>query len=320
MAIFDMPKEKLFTYEGSSPCPDDFDKYWADALAELDTFDPNPEFIPAEDFSCKSADCYDLYFTGTKGARIHAKYLKPKNIDGKIPAVMAYHGYSSQSGSWNRNLKFTAEGMAIARLDCRGQGGTSEDVGGYKGNTMYYHFTRGLEDENPHNMYYRDVFLDTVIMTRIIMSLPYIDENRISVIGGSQGAALSIACAALVPEVKLALIQYPYLSDYKRVWNLELRDAYTGLREFFRDRDPMHLKEDYYFNKLGYIDVQNFAHMIQSEVLMATGLEDATCPPSTQFAFYNKLNCKKDVIFFPEYGHIYLRGWEDIAFKKLMGL
>ncbi len=320
MAMFDMTKEKLLTYEGSSPCPNDFDKFWADALAELDTFDPNPEFIPAEDFECKSADCYDLYFTGTKGARIHAKFLKPKNIDGKIPAVMAYHGYTSQSGSWNRNLKFTAEGMAIARLDCRGQGGTSEDTGSYKGNTVYYHFTRGLEDENSHNMYYRDVFLDTVIMTRIIMSLPYIDENRISVIGGSQGAALSIACAALVPEVKLALIQYPYLSDFKRVWNLEISNSYTGLREFFKDRDPMHLKEDVYFNRLGYIDVQNFAHMINAEVLMATGLMDLDCPPSTQFAFYNKLTCKKNVIFFPEYGHIYLRGWEDIAFKKLLTL
>ena len=236
MALFDMPKEKLFEYMGSSPCPADFDEFWADALAELDTFDPDPEFVPAKDFSCKSADCYDLFFTGTKGARVHAKFLKPKNIDGKIPAVMAYHGYTSQSGSWNRNLKFIAEGMAIARLDCRGQGeGISEDRGGYK-----------------------------------------------------------------------------------RVWNLELSDAYTGLREFFRDCDPMHLKEDEFFNKLGYIDVQNFAHKINAEVLMATALMDATCPPSTQFAFYNKLNCKKDVIFFPEYGHIYLRGWEDIAFKKLM--
>jgi len=319
MALFDMPKEKLFEYMGSSPCPDDFDKFWADALAELDTFDPNPEFVPAKDFSCKSADCYDLFFTGTKGARIHAKFVKPKNIEGKIPAVMAYHGGSSQSGSWNRNLKFIAEGMAIARLDCRGQGeGISEDIGSYKGNNTYYYYTRGLEDENPHNMYYRDVFLDTVLMTRIIMDLPYIDKEKISVIGGSQAGALSIVCAALVPEVKLAIIQYPYLSDYKRGWSLEHPDSYPALRDFFKDRDPMHLNEDVYFNRLGYIDVQNFAHMIDAEVLMATALMDATCPPSTQFAFYNKLNCKKDVIFFPEYGHIYLRGWEDIAFKKLM--
>ncbi|MBR2477009.1 MAG: acetylxylan esterase [Clostridia bacterium] len=318
MAAFDMPKDKLFTYMGISPCPDDFDKFWDDALAELDTFDPNPEFIPAEDFSCKSADCYDLFFTGTKGARIHAKFIKPKNIEGKIPAVIAGHGGSSQSGSWNRNLKFTAEGMAIARLDCRGQGGISEDTGIYKGNNTYYYYTRGLEDENSHNLYYRDVFLDSVLLTRIIMNLPYIDKEKISVIGGSQAGALSIVTAALVPEVKLALIQYPYLCDFKRGWSIEHPESYSGIRDFFKDRDPMHLKEDIYFNRLGYIDMQNFAHKINCEVLMATGLMDATCPPSTQFAFYNKLNCKKDVIFFPEYGHIYLRGWEDIAFKKLM--
>lgn len=320
MALYDMPKEKLFEYTGSSPKPNDFEKFWAEALAELDTFDADPQFIPAKDFACKSAECYDLFFTGTKGARVHAKYVKPKNADGKMPAVMAFHGYSSQSGSWNRNLKFTAEGIAVARLDCRGQGGLSEDTGSYKGLTAYNHFIRGLSDENPHNLYYRDVFLDAVLMTRIISSLPDIDENRIAVIGGSQGAALSAATAALVPTVKLALVQYPYLCDYKRVWALERTEAYTGLREFFHDCDPLHEKEDEFFNRLGYIDIQNFAPMIKAEVLMASGLADTVCPPSTHFAFYNKVKSEKNVLIFPEYGHVYLRGWEDIAFKKLLEL
>lgn len=320
MALYDMPKEKLFEYTGSTPKPKDFEKFWSDALAELATFDPQPEFVPSEDFSCKSADCYHIFFTGTKGARVHAKYVKPKNVNGKMPAVVAFHGYNSRSGSWNRNLKFTAEGIAVARLDCRGQTPFSDDTASYKGLTAYNHFVRGLGDENPHNLYYRDVFLDAVLLTRIISSLPDVDENRICVMGGSQGAALSIAAAALVPQVKLAVLQYPYLCDYKRVWALERTDAYTGLREFFHDCDPLHEKEDEIFNRLGYIDVQNFAPMINAEVVMASGLSDTVCPPSTHFAFYNKVKSKKQVLVFPEYGHVYLNGWEDIAFKKILEL
>lgn len=30
---------------------------------------------------------------------------------------------------------------------------------------------------------------------------------------------------------------------------------------------------------------------------------DKTCPPSTQFATYNKLVCRKRHLIFPEYGH-----------------
>jgi cephalosporin-C deacetylase len=48
---------------------------------------------------------------------------------------------------------------------------------------------------------------------------------------------------------------------------------------------------------------------------MFTGLMDTTCPPSTQFAMYNKVTSKKDVIFYPEYGHEGLKGAEDKIFE-----
>ena len=41
------------------------------------------------------------------------------------------------------------------------------------------------------------LFLDTAQLARIVMALPYADENRVAATGGSQGGALTIACAAL---------------------------------------------------------------------------------------------------------------------------
>jgi cephalosporin-C deacetylase-like acetyl esterase len=43
---------------------------------------------------------------------------------------------------------------------------------------------------------------------------------------------------------------------------------------------------------------QNLAPRIKAEVVMFTGLMDAICPPSTQFAAYNKIESKSIVFKF----------------------
>ena len=72
--------------------------------------------------------------------------------------------------------------------------------------------------------------------------------------------------------------------------------------------------------KLGYIDIQNLAKWMKAELLMFTGLLDASCPPITQFAMYNKVSSPKKVIFYPEYGHEGMKGAEDILFAFLSDL
>ena len=59
--------------------------------------------------------------------------------------------------------------------------------------------------------------------------------------------------------------------------------------KYFRKFDPLHEREAAIFEKLGYIDVQYLCPRIRSEVFMGVGLMDTICPPSTQFAAYNKI-------------------------------
>ena len=320
MPTVDMSLDKLYAYQGKNPRPADFDEFWDKALAEMNATDPNPSFEDAG-VPSRVADCYHLTFTGTKGAKIYAKFAKPKNLSGKAPAVLMFHGLSGSSSAWSRSiLAYVSQGYVVAMLDCRGQGGISEDVGGVKGTTYTTPFTRGL-DGDPHGLYYRDVFLDTAMLARIVMGLDYVDESRVAVTGGSQGGGLSLACAALVPSVKLCAPIYPYLSDYRRVWDMDLdKGAYEGLRYYFRHFDPRHERENEIFEKLGYIDVQYLAPRIQAKVLMATGLLDTTCPPSTQFAAYNKITSEKDVVIYPDFGHESLEGHDDIVFSFLSEL
>lgn len=319
MPQIDMPLNELLNYKGINPKPDDFDTFWDNSLQEMKSIDPKVELIPSE-FQVSFADCFDLYFTGVGGSRIYAKYLRPKNISAPIPAVLQFHGYTGSSGDWNNKLNYISAGFAVAALDCRGQGGKSQDLGGVSGNTHNGHIIRGV-DMAPENLLYRNIFLDTAQLARIIMSFDEIDEKNVCAYGGSQGGALTLACASLEPRIKKATPVYPFLCDYKRVWEMDLaKDAYGEIKTYFRHFDPMHLKEEEFFTKLGYIDIQFLAPRIKAEILMGVGLMDTICPPSTQFAAYNKITSSKSFKCFPDFGHEGLPGFDDFAFNFITSL
>ena len=317
---FDLPLAQLRTYAGTNPRPADFDTYWEEAVGEMRAVDPRMELRPSPELESRHAECFDLFFTGVGGARVHAKYLRPRGA-GRHPAVLQFHGYSVSSGDWLEKTAYVAEGFCVAALDCRGQGGLSEDVGGVRGNTLRGQIIRGLDDPDPRKLFFRQIFLDAAQLARIVMNLPEVDPARIGAMGASQGGALTLACAALEPGVRLAAPVYPFLCDYQRVWEIDLaRDAYDELRTYFRLFDPRHEREAAVFAKLGYIDVQHLAPRVRAEVLMFTGLMDTICPPSTQFAAYNKLTAPHQMALYPDYGHEAMPGQADRTFNFLMRL
>ena len=219
MPVFEMPLEQLRRYRGTNPKPRDFEQYWDRALAELESTEDGVELIPSP-FQCAVAECFDLYFTGVGAARIHAKYLRPKAGTRPHPAVLMFHGYTGNSGNWLDKLSLVSEGFSVAALDCRGQGGLSEDRGGVRGNTHRGHIIRGLDDD-PDKLLFRQIFLDTAQLARIVMGFDEVDPQRVGTHGGSQGGALSLVCASLKPEIKACSAAFPFLCDYQRVWEME---------------------------------------------------------------------------------------------------
>lgn len=320
MPLIDKPIAELHQYQGRNPRPVDFDGYWQTALEALDATDPQVELVPSTAISPKHAEVFDLWFTGVGGARIHAKYLRPRTPSSggdatQHPAILMFHGYTGNSGDWTDKLAWVSEGFCVAAMDCRGQGGLSEDRGGVLGNTHNGHIIRGLDDPDPQKMLYRSIYLDTVQLARVVTALDEVNAQQVSTYGGSQGGALALACAALEPRIQRVATVYPFLSDYQRVWEMDLAvHAYEELRSYFRLFDPLHSREEAVFTKLGYIDIQHLAPRIQADVLMFCGLADTICPPSTQFAAYNKLGCPKDIVIYPDYGHENLPGHLDRVF------
>jgi len=265
MPIIDMPLEQLKVYQGRNPCPPDMDAYWDRALAEMHAVDPKVELKPAA-FKVPGAECFDLYFTGVRGARVHAKYLRPSGTArSRHPAVVQFHGYAGNAGDWAEKLRWVAMGFSIAALDCRGQAGASQDVGEVSGYTFKGHIIRGLQDA-PDKLLFRDIYLDNGATRRPDDDHAGSGPARVGAFGGSQGGGLTVACASLEPRVKRVAPVFPFLCDYLRVWEMDLaKDAYDEIRTFLRLYDPRHERKDEIFTTLGYVDVQHLARRIKGE-------------------------------------------------------
>jgi cephalosporin-C deacetylase len=315
MPLVDKPLPELLTYQGINPKPADFEAYWNEALAEMEAVDPQVELIPHPIAGLEFAEAFDLYFTGVGGSRVHAQYIRPKKTGKPGPALLNFHGYSGNVGDWTPKLRWVAGGFAVAALDCRGQGGLSDDMTNARGMTLKGHIVRGLDDPDPRKLAFRQIFLDTAQLAKIVAGFDEVDGERLGAFGGSQGGALTLA------NIKRALPEYPFLCDYLRVWQMDLaKDAYDELKYYFRFFDPLHQRETEIFTKLGYIDLQFLAPRIRGEVLMAVGLMDTICPPSAQFAAYNKITTKKSLKIYPDFGHEGLPGIQDIQWEFFAGL
>ena len=53
---------------------------------------------------------------------------------------------------------------------------------------------------------------------------------------------------------------------------------------------------------------------------MPVGLADSVCPPSTQFAAYNRIPGEKRYLLYPDFGHEGLPGSTDAIYDFMGGL
>lgn len=300
-----MEKNEIFKYKGISPYPNDFDEFWDKEIEKANVHLKDKlkfEFIEKE-FNIPFADCYDLYFNGIDDAKIYSKVIVPKNREEKIPFMFIFHGYQGQSADWSKYLEYVASGIGVVLMDVRGQAGKSEDKGGFSGITVKGHIIRGATSGRD-NLFYKNVFLDVYILSKIIENLEYTNKEKMYAFGESQGGALATVCSALNKNINKSFIIYPFLSDYKKVMELKvITEAYSEIYRYFKFIDPFHETEDEILETLSYIDVKNFAHRVNGEVMFIASLMDDVCPPETQMAVYNNFVCEKNILLMPEYLH-----------------
>ncbi|MGX5680925.1 acetylxylan esterase [Schumannella luteola] len=285
MAFTDLSPEELVRYRPDIPQPADFDDFWSSTIAEARSLGGDPELSPA-DTPVSELVVEDIVFPGFGGEPIRGWLTRPRG-DEPRPVVVEYRGYGGGRGLPHENLAWAASGYVHLLMDSRGQasnwgtGGATPDPHG-SGPATPGVMTKGIE--HPETYYYRRLFTDAVRAVDAARSLPFVDATRTAVTGGSQGGAISLAVAGLVPDLSAVMPDVPFLCDFRRSVQRTPRAPFTEVTTYLsvhRDR------VEQVFETLSYFDGVNFARRASAPARFSVGLMDDIVLPSTVYAAFN---------------------------------
>ena len=308
----DLPLEALRAYSPDLPVPADLDEFWSTTLADTRQHDLAVSSTPV-DTGLAVVDSFDVEYSGYGGARIRAWLHLPAHRNGKLPAVVEYHGYGGGRGLPHEGFLYAAAGYAHLVMDTRGQGSTWSvgDTPDPEGGGAPFHpgfMTQGILD--PATYYYRRVFTDAVRAVEAVRTMDEVDPAQVVVTGGSQGGGISLAVAALVPDLTGTMSDVPFLSDFPRAITFADTDPYCEIVRYLRaHRDHT----DRALETLSYFDVAILGRRAEAPALFSVGLMDQICPPSTVYAAYNAYGGPKQVREYPFNDHEGGEGFHEVV-------
>jgi cephalosporin-C deacetylase len=297
MPWYDLPLDRLREYRTTTQEPDGLDSWWARRLDQARAAARPVTLTRHEPGLYAPLEVYDAEFSGADGDRIKAWYIPASD---SAPVVVRFIGYGGGRGAPSEHALLAALGYTVFVMDTRGQGGrwtfgaTGDGAPGPENSQV---MTRGIA--SPETYYFTRLFTDAVLAVEAALSLT--GRPSAAVAGGSQGGALSLATAALVPDkVSVCHADVPFLCDIQRAITLAPHAPFTEIPEFLNENVDL---IDAALSTLTYIDCALLARRITAECLFSVCLMDEISPPSTVFAAYNEITSGKDIAVYPYSGH-----------------
>ncbi len=285
--------------------PADFDAFWNDALQELAKINPAYQITEAPEKTTAEYKVYKVEMNSLENVKIFGWLTIPKTwIKGKkFPVVVIYPGYQVMM-----NPLFFYDYIGLS-LNVRGMDKKSEAYPIPDGEEI---LTYNIQEKEKY--IYRGIYMDCIRGIDFLFANEHLgfDLNRITVLGGSQGASLALVVAALKNKIiNTCIADVPIYCDMHM--NLEMEpqikeEAFTFkyINRFLNKQAGVFTKEQFLQN-FSYFEVQNFIPQIKCSVLMAAAFKDALAPASTVFCGFNKLNPKvrqkSEIYTFPDLAH-----------------
>lgn len=268
--------------------PDDFDAFWKKALAELATVNPAYRIEESEEKSNSDYKVYHIEMNSLENVRITGWLTMPRTlIKGKrFPAVVLFPGYQVIMKPLFFH-DFIGLSLNVRGMDKKGEAypiPEDEEI-----------LTYNIRD--PEKYIYRGIYMDCIRGIDFLYANQEmgVDVGRITVLGGSQGAALALVVASLRnKQIQTCIADVPIYCDMHLTLEMEPQvkeEAFTfKYINRFLDKNKGSFSKEEFLQNFSYFEAQNFVPNIKCTVLMGASFLDALAPPTTIFCAFNKLH------------------------------
>jgi len=288
--------------EAIGKLPENFDRFWREARAELLRIPLDPRLEMVEVVDPGDAERYKVSLGNVNGSRVYG-WLHLPGGEGPFPTVLSIPG--SGIGRTGRYAGFTEAGIAVLAIEIHGLEPKNHEIIGavqwmrpaddeidhfvelQKGILNGYH---EFGKDDPYRYYHRRSVQAAIRALDYLHSRKDVDSDNIIVFGGSQGGGLSLLLTAVDPRVDAVIATVPAFCNH------------TTKR---KGSDPQVLRT------MSYYDASLASAMIRVPALIGVGFIDATCRPTGIYAAYNKLNGPKAIENFYTLGHGSPANWRS---------
>lgn len=285
--------EKLQPY---TEYPKDFKAFWDKTKSEAAAYPMKVERTLAPEYCNDKVTTYLVKIQAFHEGHNVYGYLSMPKAPGKYPVVFTPPGAGIHPVDPSKGLFYAENGMIRLETEIHGirpdlDAKTYKEIArAFSGGDNSY-FINGIEDRDRY--YLKKVYASCVRAIDYLLSLPEWDGKNVVAQGGSQGGALALVAAGLDSRVTVCAASYPALSDMIGY----LHNRAGGYPHMFTETRGLNKPE--IIKTLQYYDVVNFARNIKVPTFMTWGFNDNVCPPTTSYAAYNVLTCKKEALITP---------------------
>ena len=291
--------------------PDDFDAWWNGELAVQANVsmagavrtvrEPDASWSQAKKASWNAVNNYDVRIPAAGTNWVAGGMSIPKDTTKTYPAVIKFYGVgwdgvcecdysgadSRQCIAFNVNCHGLPSATATWEEDYPAMRAWIENYAASGPEAWQGYYPMIGTSQGRDNVYFRYVYLRAARAIEYVKSLPEWDGKTIVVCGCSQGAAQSVAAAALCSGVTHVVLGVPALTDFSGSLSTPAR-AYGWP---FNTRPPT-------YDEAEYFDVVNLAHRIQNaKVFVVCGLVDYLVQPCGPVSLYNAFDNTNDKTF-----------------------
>lgn len=286
----------------SMPEPRDFDAFWSSQLGQLAGV-PATAKMSSVTSGNPAVDAYDVRVSAL-GAPVSGYLANPRGATpGSLPAIITLHGAGVRSARLDIAVNWAAHGLLA--LDINAHGISNGQPDSYytelANGPLFNYRLRGRESRE--TFYFREMFLRVVRAIDFITSLPEWDGRTLILRGNSQGGAQALAGAGLDQRVTMVVATVPAMADLTGSV-MDRAMGWPRMSELYHPEEQVPDVAGRIIETLRYYDVGNFAARIRAEAFLTVGFIDASCPPSTVYAAYNRIPTKKAIYNDVLAGHV----------------